>query len=222
MAGQHIGKAKDDDYTRTYRIELIRFLWKWISNPTWVAHVLLSCNGCHCVSFHSYLQSEPIPSMILFVSGNCFSLLSDSSPLYAHFIGFAPLFNRIFMGFFDDAGLNKRTTSENLGEAFSKFGEVVHARIVTDRNSGFSKGFGFVRDATSEEAEKGMKGMDAQVVSRRQKKGVPHPQLWHVIFPCGEPLFVFWLVQFLDGWVIFAEHARPRSLPRYSSYQPDR
>lgn len=40
MAGQHIGKAKDDDYTRTY-LELIRFLWKWISNPTWVAHVLL-------------------------------------------------------------------------------------------------------------------------------------------------------------------------------------
>lgn len=34
---------------------------------------------------------------------------------------------------------------------------------MTDRNSGFSKGFGFVRCATLEEAEKGMKGMDAQV-----------------------------------------------------------
>ncbi|KAJ4978410.1 hypothetical protein NE237_009190 [Protea cynaroides] len=78
------------------------------------------------------------------------------------------------------SGLNKRTTSEKLGEAFSKFGEVVYARVVTDRVSGYSKGFGFVRYSTIEEAEQGIKGMDGQ---------------------------------FLDGWVIFAEYARPRALP---------
>ncbi|XP_077213815.1 organelle RRM domain-containing protein 2, mitochondrial-like [Tasmannia lanceolata] len=60
------------------------------------------------------------------------------------------------------SGLNKRTTSEKLREAFSKFGEVVHARVVTDRVSGYSKGFGFVRYTTMEEAEKGIKGMDGQ------------------------------------------------------------
>ncbi|KAK4755200.1 hypothetical protein SAY87_008957 [Trapa incisa] len=75
------------------------------------------------------------------------------------------------------SGLNKRTTSEKLQEAFAKFGQVVHAKVVTDRNTGFSKGFGFVKYATLEEASKGIEGMDAK---------------------------------FLDGWVIFAEYARPR------------
>ncbi|GMY14580.1 organelle RRM domain-containing protein 2, mitochondrial-like isoform X1 [Fagus crenata] len=82
------------------------------------------------------------------------------------------------------SGLNKRTTSEKLHEAFAKFGEVDNARVVTDHASGYSKGFGFVRYSTLEDAEKGMKGMDAQ---------------------------------FLDGWVIFAEYARPRTPPGQSA-----
>ncbi|GLT48478.1 hypothetical protein SLA2020_221000 [Shorea laevis] len=77
------------------------------------------------------------------------------------------------------SGLNKRiTTTEKLREAFSKFGEIVDAKVVTDRVSGYSKGFGFVRYATLEDAAKGIEGMDGK---------------------------------FLDGWVIFAEYARPRT-----------
>ncbi|KMZ62318.1 hypothetical protein ZOSMA_474G00100 [Zostera marina] len=78
------------------------------------------------------------------------------------------------------SGLSKRTTSEGLREAFSKFGEIVQARVVTDRVSGYSKGFGFVKYCTIREAEEGIKGMDGK---------------------------------FLDGWVIFAEFARPRPPP---------
>ncbi|KAJ0102230.1 hypothetical protein Patl1_04447 [Pistacia atlantica] len=78
------------------------------------------------------------------------------------------------------SGLSKRTTTEGLKEAFSKFGEVVQARVVTDRVSGYSKGFGFVRYGTLEDAAKGIEGMDGK---------------------------------FLDGWVIFAEYARPRAPP---------
>ncbi|KAJ0102228.1 hypothetical protein Patl1_04445 [Pistacia atlantica] len=78
------------------------------------------------------------------------------------------------------SGLSKRTTTEGLKEAFSKFGEAVQARVVTDRVSGYSKGFGFVRYATLEDAAKGIEGMDGK---------------------------------FLDGWVIFAEYARPRAPP---------
>lgn len=37
------------------------------------------------------------------------------------------------------------------------------ARVVTDRVSGYSKGFGFVRYATVEEAAEGIKGMDGKV-----------------------------------------------------------
>ncbi|XP_044496705.1 organelle RRM domain-containing protein 2, mitochondrial-like isoform X1 [Mangifera indica] len=82
------------------------------------------------------------------------------------------------------SGLSKRTTTEGLKEAFSQFGEVVQARVVTDRVSGYSKGFGFVRYATLEDAAKGIEGMDGK---------------------------------FLDGWVIFAEYARPRAPPTPSS-----
>ncbi|ONK61107.1 uncharacterized protein A4U43_C08F26320 [Asparagus officinalis] len=60
------------------------------------------------------------------------------------------------------SGLSKRTTSEGLREAFAKFGEVLHARVVTDRVSGYSKGFGFVRYATLEQAAEGIKGMHGQ------------------------------------------------------------
>ena len=89
-------------------------------------------------------------------------------------------------------GLNKRTSLEKLREAFSQFGQVVDglsplperllkiaflrlitvglfcvftARVATDRVSGYSKGFGFVRYATIEEAEKGRVGMDGKVSS---------------------------------------------------------
>ncbi|KAJ8527690.1 hypothetical protein K7X08_015141 [Anisodus acutangulus] len=78
------------------------------------------------------------------------------------------------------SGLSKRTASEGLRDAFAKHGEVVNARVVTDRVSGYSKGFGFVRYATLDDAAAGIKGMDGQ---------------------------------FLDGWVIFAEYARPRPPP---------
>ena len=37
------------------------------------------------------------------------------------------------------------------------------ARVVTDRVSGYSKGFGFVRYATVDEAAEGIKGMDGKV-----------------------------------------------------------
>lgn len=47
------------------------------------------------------------------------------------------------------------------GSVFSLFA----AKVVTDRVSGYSKGYGFVRYATIEEAAAGIKGMDGQVSS---------------------------------------------------------
>ncbi|KAJ0044672.1 hypothetical protein Pint_04335 [Pistacia integerrima] len=61
------------------------------------------------------------------------------------------------------SGLSKRTTTEGLKEAFSKFGKVVQARVVADRVSGYSKGFSFVRYATLEDAAKGIEGMKGKV-----------------------------------------------------------
>lgn len=40
------------------------------------------------------------------------------------------------------------TTSEDLTELFSQYGEVIAARIATDRETGRSRGFGFVEMPT--------------------------------------------------------------------------
>ncbi|GMP65572.1 hypothetical protein CsSME_00026307 [Camellia sinensis var. sinensis] len=61
------------------------------------------------------------------------------------------------------ARLSKRTTTEGLQDAFARFGDVVHGfGVVTDQVSGYSKGFGFIRYATVEDAAKGIKGMDGK------------------------------------------------------------
>lgn len=44
-------------------------------------------------------------------------------------------------------------TSESLTEVFSRFGEVGSSKIITDRDTGRSKGFGFVEMNDSAEAD---------------------------------------------------------------------
>lgn len=50
------------------------------------------------------------------------------------------------------AKLNFKTKREDLERAFSQFGEVSSAKVVTDRETGRSKGFGFVEMPNDEEA----------------------------------------------------------------------
>ncbi|OEL36730.1 hypothetical protein BAE44_0002246 [Dichanthelium oligosanthes] len=59
------------------------------------------------------------------------------------------------------SGLSRLTTDEKLQGAFAPFGRLLEAKVVTDRVSGRSKGFGFVRYATIEEAEKARQEMNA-------------------------------------------------------------
>jgi cold-inducible RNA-binding protein len=54
---------------------------------------------------------------------------------------------RLYVG-----NLNFRTTSDDLREHFSQVGEVESASVVEDRETGRSRGFGFVEMATSEGA----------------------------------------------------------------------
>jgi len=48
------------------------------------------------------------------------------------------------------AKLNYRTTSESLGELFGNYGEVVSAKVITDKETGRSKGYAFVEMASAD------------------------------------------------------------------------
>lgn len=52
------------------------------------------------------------------------------------------------------ANLSWGTTSDSLQELFSQFGEVTAANIITDRETGRSRGFGFVDMSNDEEGQK--------------------------------------------------------------------
>ncbi|NBO37882.1 RNA-binding protein [bacterium] len=60
------------------------------------------------------------------------------------------------------------STEESLAALFSQFGEVVSARIVTDRETGRSKGFGFVEMATAEAAQQSIAQLNGQQIDGRQ------------------------------------------------------
>ncbi|MCD7453955.1 hypothetical protein HAX54_022767 [Datura stramonium] len=60
------------------------------------------------------------------------------------------------------SGLSRYTSDENLKKAFEQFGSLVEAKVITDRATGRSKGFGFVTYETIEEAEKAREGMNAK------------------------------------------------------------
>ncbi len=54
------------------------------------------------------------------------------------------------------------TKAEDLAEAFSRFGEVLDSRIITDRQTGRSRGFGFVevRDEDADGMIEGLNGTE--------------------------------------------------------------
>jgi cold-inducible RNA-binding protein len=70
---------------------------------------------------------------------------------------------RVFVG-----GLSWGTDSAALRAAFETYGEVEDAHVVTDRDTGRSRGFGFVTFSTSESATEAIDAMnDAELDGRR-------------------------------------------------------
>lgn len=70
--------------------------------------------------------------------------------------------NRLYVG-----NLPFKTTDDDLAKAFSPFGTVGRASVVTDRETGRSRGFGFVEMGTPEEAQAAIKGLDGQAMDGR-------------------------------------------------------
>ncbi|KAL9232745.1 hypothetical protein vseg_007816 [Gypsophila vaccaria] len=69
---------------------------------------------------------------------------------------------KLFIG-----GLSYGTDDNSLRDAFAAFGEVADARVITDRETGRSRGFGFVNFADSESADSAISAMDGQELQGR-------------------------------------------------------
>lgn len=55
-----------------------------------------------------------------------------------------------------------RTTDADLSQMFASYGEVVSARVITDRETGRSRGFGFVEMSDGGAADEAIRALDGQ------------------------------------------------------------
>lgn len=62
------------------------------------------------------------------------------------------------------------TTNGELEAMFAAYGDVTRAQVITDRDTGRSRGFGFVEMASNDAAEKAISSLDGKDVSGRQIK----------------------------------------------------
>jgi RNA recognition motif-containing protein len=78
--------------------------------------------------------------------------------------------------------LSKQVTDAQLNELATPYGALVSAAVATERNSGESKGFGFVEYGSDDEARAAITGLDGREVNgqaikvneaRPRKEGAP-------------------------------------------------
>ncbi len=70
--------------------------------------------------------------------------------------------NRLYVG-----NLSFRTDGASVRAAFEQYGAVSDVHLVTDRESGQPRGFGFVTMGTNEEAQAAIAGMNGQSLDGR-------------------------------------------------------
>jgi RNA recognition motif-containing protein len=73
--------------------------------------------------------------------------------------------NKLYVG-----NLNYQTPEEDLRDLFAQYGEVVSSNVITDRDTGRSRGFGFVEMSSEEEANAAQNALDGQEFDGRQLK----------------------------------------------------
>ncbi|HJL15345.1 MAG TPA: RNA-binding protein [Sandaracinaceae bacterium LLY-WYZ-13_1] len=78
--------------------------------------------------------------------------------------------NKLFVG-----SLSWNTDDRGLEDAFARFGEITDAKVITDRESGRSRGFGFVTFADPSCAQEALNEMNgAQLDGRTLNVDVAH------------------------------------------------
>nr|ANY58056.1 RNA-binding protein [uncultured bacterium] len=70
--------------------------------------------------------------------------------------------NRLYVG-----NLSFNTNAETLGDAFAQFGDVTEVKVVTDRETGRSRGFAFVSMADANGARNAIAQMDGTMLDGR-------------------------------------------------------
>ena len=70
--------------------------------------------------------------------------------------------NKLYVG-----NLPYTMNDESLGQLFAEFGEVVEAKVIADKFSGRSKGFGFVTMSDEDSAKKAIDAMNGKEVEGR-------------------------------------------------------
>jgi RNA recognition motif-containing protein len=72
---------------------------------------------------------------------------------------------KLFVG-----GLSWDTNDQKLQTAFARFGEITEARVITDRDTGRSRGFGFVTFTDGEHANAAINAMNGTELDGRSIK----------------------------------------------------
>ncbi len=72
---------------------------------------------------------------------------------------------KLFVG-----GLAWATNDDSLSKAFEEYGTIEEAKVITERDSGRSRGFGFVTFGSEEDAKTAQKAMDGQEMDGRSLK----------------------------------------------------
>ncbi len=71
--------------------------------------------------------------------------------------------NKLFVG-----GLSWDTNDESLRQAFERFGAITESKVITDRDTGRSRGFGFVTFDAPADAQNAIAEMDGQEIDGRR------------------------------------------------------
>lgn len=77
------------------------------------------------------------------------------------------------------SGLNYSLSSEELNEIFSQYGSVTSAKVIMDKMTGRSRGFGFVEMSSDEEGRNAVSALDQSDVKGRKinvKEAEDRPQ----------------------------------------------
>ncbi|GKV21534.1 hypothetical protein SLEP1_g31508 [Rubroshorea leprosula] len=76
-------------------------------------------------------------------------------------------FSRGFSSTLFVKGISFKATEFTLAESFSKFGKVIEAKVIMDKNKKRSKGYGYVSFATEEEASRALTEMNGKLLDGR-------------------------------------------------------